>query len=58
MTQQSFRDWPDLFVLKQFLEPPVCEAIVADIKAAEGSATSLNCFLVQVTIRCPASKAS
>lgn len=38
MTQQSFRDWPDLFVLKQFLEPLVCEAVVADIKAAEGDA--------------------
>lgn len=30
--------WPDLFVVKQFLEPFVCEAVVDDMKAAAGSA--------------------
>lgn len=33
--------WPDLFVVKHFLEPLVCDAIVAEMKAAEGSAATV-----------------
>jgi SM-20-related protein len=32
------RDWPDLFVIEQFFEPVVCGAIVAGMKAADGTA--------------------
>ena len=34
-------NWPDLFVMRQFLEPSVCSAILAELKACEGSAATL-----------------
>lgn len=33
--------WPDLFVVPQFFEPRLCDAIVAEMKAAAGSAASI-----------------
>ena len=33
--------WPDLFVVKQFFEPDVCAAILAELKTIEGSAATL-----------------
>lgn len=33
----SFINWPDLFVVKQFFEPRVCDAIVAEMKATQAS---------------------
>ena len=32
----SAKTWPDLFVIKDFLEPPVCEKIVTEMSAADG----------------------
>jgi hypothetical protein len=32
---------PDLFVVKHFLEPFVCDAIVAEMKAAESTAATV-----------------
>jgi SM-20-related protein len=34
-------DWPDLFVVKQFLEPSVCASIVAELKTIEGSSATI-----------------
>ena len=31
----SLNDWPDLFVIRHFLEPDVCDAIVAEMKATK-----------------------
>ena len=33
--------WPDLFVIEHFLEPDLCELIVAEMKAMEGSAATV-----------------
>lgn len=33
--------WPNLFVVPQFFEPGLCDAIVADMKAAEGGAATV-----------------
>ena len=33
--------WPDLFVVRQFLEPDVCAAILAELKSIEGSAATV-----------------
>lgn len=30
--------WPDLFIVEGFFEPPLCNEIVAELKAAEGAA--------------------
>lgn len=34
-------DWPDLFVVKQFFQPHVCDAIVAEMKTTEASAATV-----------------
>ncbi len=34
-------NWPDLFVVRQFLEPSVCASILAELKTIEGSAATL-----------------
>ena len=41
MFQMSFNDWPNLFVVKHFFEPRVCEAIVTEMKAAKASAATV-----------------
>lgn len=33
--------WPDVFTIKQFLEPVLCESIVGEMKATEGSAATV-----------------
>ena len=33
--------WPDLFVIEQFLDPGVCDRLVAEMKAIEGSAATV-----------------
>ena len=33
--------WPDVFTVKQFFEPILCDAIVGEMKAAEGSAAAV-----------------
>ena len=33
--------WPDLFVVKQFLDQPECDEIVGEMKAVEGSAATI-----------------
>ena len=33
--------WPDLFVIKHFIEPVVCETIVAEMKVAEAGAATV-----------------
>jgi SM-20-related protein len=33
--------WPDLFVVKNFLEPLLCDTVVAEMKTAEGSAATV-----------------
>ena len=33
--------WPDLFVVPQFFQPPVCETILAELKSLEGSAATV-----------------
>ena len=33
--------WPDVFEVKQFLEPVLCESIVGEMKATEGSAATV-----------------
>jgi SM-20-related protein len=33
--------WPDVFTIKQFFEPLLCDAIVGEMKAAEGSAATV-----------------
>ena len=33
--------WPDLFVVRQFFEPDVCAAILAELKTIEGSAATI-----------------
>ena len=33
--------WPDVFTIKQFFEPLRCDAIVGEMKAAEGSAATV-----------------
>ena len=33
--------WPDLFVVPQFFQPRLCEAVVAELKAADGSAAAI-----------------
>jgi predicted 2-oxoglutarate/Fe(II)-dependent dioxygenase YbiX len=33
--------WPDLFVVKQFFDPLLCDAIVIEMKAAAGSAATV-----------------
>ena len=33
--------WPDLFVVPQFFQPPLCEAVVAELKTAAGSAATV-----------------
>lgn len=35
------KSWPDLFVVPQFLEPSLLDAIVAEMKAAAGSAATV-----------------
>ncbi|HEU4835516.1 MAG TPA: 2OG-Fe(II) oxygenase [Pyrinomonadaceae bacterium] len=39
--KESQNVWPDLFVVPQFFEPRLCDAIVAEMKAAAGSAASI-----------------
>jgi SM-20-related protein len=34
-------DWPDLFLVKQFLEPNTCQAIVAEMDASHGDAATV-----------------
>lgn len=41
MTTTDERVWPNLFVVPQFLEPALCDAIVAEMKAAAGSAATV-----------------
>jgi SM-20-related protein len=33
----SFTDWPNLFVVRHFFEPRVCDAIVAEMKATKAT---------------------
>jgi SM-20-related protein len=33
--------WPDVFTIKQFLEPVLCDAIVGEMKETEGSAANV-----------------
>ena len=33
--------WPDLFVVPQFFQPPVCETILAELKSVPGSAATV-----------------
>ena len=42
--------WPDLFVVTQFFEPAVCDAIVAEMKGAAGSAATVYGSAVSGTI--------
>ena len=42
--------WPDLFVVSQFLEPSLVDAIVADMKTAAGSAATVYGSTVSGTI--------
>jgi SM-20-related protein len=37
----SFSDWPDLFVVKHFFEPRVCDAMVAEMKVTKASAATV-----------------
>lgn len=34
-------DWPDLFVVKQFFEPDICAAILAELKSIHGTAATV-----------------
>lgn len=34
-------NWPDLFVVRQFIEPDACAAILAELNAIEGSAATI-----------------
>jgi SM-20-related protein len=44
------KPWPDLFVVTQFLEPSLCDAIVAEMKTAAGSAATVYGSSVSGTI--------
>ncbi|HKU73489.1 MAG TPA: 2OG-Fe(II) oxygenase [Pyrinomonadaceae bacterium] len=35
------KPWPDLFIVTQFLEPSLCDEIVAEMKTAAGSAATV-----------------
>ena len=37
----TFIDWPNLFVVKHFFEPCVCDAIVAEMKVAQADAATV-----------------
>ena len=37
----TFTDWPDLFVVKHFFEPRVCDAIVAEMKTTKADAATV-----------------
>jgi len=50
MTTPVSISWPDLFVVTQFLESSVCDAIVAEMKAAAGSAATVYGTSVSGTI--------
>jgi SM-20-related protein len=39
--KEAQNGWPDLFVVPRFLEPRLCDAIVAEMKAADGSAATV-----------------
>jgi predicted 2-oxoglutarate/Fe(II)-dependent dioxygenase YbiX len=41
MTTPVSTSWPDLFVVREFFEPSVCDAVVAELKAAAGSAATV-----------------
>ena len=41
MTRPDPAIWPDLFVVKQFFDPRVCAAIVAELKGAQCSAATV-----------------
>jgi SM-20-related protein len=41
MTSADVSTWPDLFIVKDFLTPDTCSAIVAELKAAQGDAATV-----------------
>ena len=41
MNRQNSNEWPDLFVVPQFFEQRLCDAIVAEVKVAAGSAATV-----------------
>jgi len=43
-------NWPDLFVVSQFFDQPVCDTIVAEMKAAAGAAATVYGSTVSGTI--------
>ena len=44
------KPWPDLFAVEQFLEPSLLDAIVAEVKAAPGSAATVYGSTVSGTV--------
>lgn len=41
MSRPASKPWPDLFVVEQFFEPSLCDAILAEVKAAGGGAATV-----------------
>ena len=41
MPDPNSTSWPDLFVVKQFLEPQVCQEIVAEMRASQADAATV-----------------
>ena len=41
MSEPKLTNWPDLFVVKQFLDPIVCAELVAEMRAAQGEAATV-----------------
>ena len=41
MTDPNTSPWPDLFVVKQFLEPQTCDEIVAEMRASQADAATV-----------------
>ena len=39
--KEAQNTWPDLFVVPRFFEPRLCDAIVAELKAADGGAATV-----------------
>ncbi len=44
------KPWPDLFIVTKFLEPSLCDSIVAEMKTAAGSAATVYGSSVSGTI--------
>ena len=44
------KPWPDLFIVTQFLEPTLCDAIVGEMRTAAGSAATVYGSSVSGTI--------